>query len=57
MDPLVVSFTLARLKTLKVETYPGTDLGHDLRLADEALSGAALVSGDAVLHLEAFAKN
>ena len=56
-DPLVVSLTLARLKTLKVEAYPGTDLGHDLRLTDEALSGAALVADEAVLHLEAFAKN
>lgn len=56
-DPLVVSLTLARLKTLKVEAYPGTDLGHDLRLADEALSGAALVADEAVLHLEAFAKS
>jgi hypothetical protein len=57
VDPLVVSLTLARLKTLKVESYPGTDLGTDLRLADEALSGAALVAEEAVLHLEAFAKN
>lgn len=56
-DPLVVSLTLARLKTLKVESYPGTDLGNDLRLTDEALSGAALVADEAVLHLEAFAKN
>jgi hypothetical protein len=56
-DPLVVSLTLARLKTLKIEAYPGTDLGTDLRLADEALSGAALVAGEAVLHLEAFGKN
>jgi hypothetical protein len=57
VDPLAVSLTLARLKTLKVESYPGTDLGTDLRLADEALNGAALVAGEAVLHLEAFAKN
>lgn len=56
-DPLVVSLTLARLKTLKVEAYPGTDLGHDLRLTDEALNGAALVADEAVVHLEAFAKN
>lgn len=57
LDPLVVSLTLARLKTLKVESYPGTDLGTDLRLADEALNGAALVADEAVLHLEAFAKD
>lgn len=56
VDPLLVSLTLARLKTLKVESYPGTDLGTDLRLADEALNGAALVAGEAVLHLEAFSK-
>jgi hypothetical protein len=55
-DPLVVSLTLARLKTLKIESYPGTDMGTDLRLADEALNGAALVAGEAVLHLEAFSK-
>lgn len=56
-DPLVVTLTLARLKTLKVESYPGTDMGTDLRLADEALNGAALVAESAVLHLEAFAKH
>lgn len=57
VDPMIVSLTLARLKSLKVEAYPGTDLGTDLRLADDALNGAALVANETVLHLEAFAKN
>ena len=53
--PMIVSLAFERLKKLKVEAYPGTDLGTDLRMADAELSAAALEFESAILHLEAFA--
>ena len=53
---MIVSLTFERLKKLKVELYPGTDLGHDLRLSDAQVNAAALEYENAILHLEAFAK-
>lgn len=48
---------LERVAKLKIEAYPGTDLGTDLRLADNEMKGAALAADGAILHLEAFTKH
>ncbi len=55
IDPMIVSLTFERLKKLRVESYPGTDLGTDLRMSDAELNAAALEFETAILHLEAFA--
>jgi hypothetical protein len=54
-EALIASLSFERLKKFKIEAYPGTDLGTDLRLSSETMNGAALFAGEAVVHLEAFA--
>ncbi len=45
---------IADVATAPAQEYPGVGLGRDVRIDSPAVAGAALVAGDAVLHLAAF---
>ena len=51
-----VKAILARIATAPVTAYPSVDKGQDLRIQGEALQAAALVDGERLLHLSAFAE-
>jgi hypothetical protein len=51
-----VKAILARIAEAHVTSYPAVDKGRDLRIQGEALQAAALVDGDRLLHLSAFAE-
>ena len=45
---------IAELTAAPAQVYPSVGLGRDVRIDSPAVAGAALVAGDAVLHLAAF---
>jgi hypothetical protein len=51
-----VKAILERIAAAPVTQYPSVDKGQDLRIQGEALQAAALVDGDRLLHLSAFAE-
>lgn len=51
-----VKAILERISAAPVTQYPSVDKGQDLRIQGEALQAAALVDGERVLHLSAFAE-
>jgi hypothetical protein len=48
---------LRKVTQAKAEEFPAVGEGRDIRLADPALTGAALAADDRIVHLSAFAVN